>query len=305
MTRLLVLLLLSSLAVTAVAVQAAGTPPDRPGDTRLWYRRPPSGWMEALPIGGGRLGAMVFGDPVRDRLQLNEETLWDGHPRDTTNPEALQYLPRIRKLLFDGKNAEATALAPHLMGRPQGVKSYQSLGDLWTEWEHPAAAEGYRRELDLDRAVVTVEYTAGGTRFTREVFASHPDQVIVQRLAADGPGALNFRLRITRRQDARSLTEGEDRLILRGQVNDTPPGAKESLGLKFEAQVLALPESGSVRAEGDSLVVRGAKALTLLVAGATSYGGGDPAEKCRRQLRAAARKPYSRLLADHVADHRK
>ncbi|MGQ9523463.1 MAG: glycoside hydrolase family 95 protein [Armatimonadota bacterium] len=272
----------------------------------LWYTRPASEWIEALPVGNGRLGAMVFGKPDGERIQLNENSLWDGHKQDTTNPDALRYLPEVRRLLFEGKNREATELAEkYLMGRPARIKSYQSLGDLWLDTGHGEQVDGYRRELDLDSAVVRVQYRAGDTTFTREVFASAPDQVIVLRIAADKPGKVNLRLRITRQQDAESFAEGDNCLVLRGQVKDIPPGATESVGLKFEARLLAVPRGGRCSVRADAIVVERADSVTLLLTAATNYKGEDPEAVCTRHLRVASVKPYQRLRASHVADYRK
>lgn len=272
----------------------------------LWYNRPASEWIEALPVGNGRLGAMVFGKPDSERVQLNENSLWDGHRQDTTNPEALKYLPEVRRLLFEGKNNEATQLADkYLMGRPSRIKSYQSLGDLWLDTGHGDQVEEYYRELDLDTAVVRVQYRVGGTAFVREVFASAPDQVIVLRISADKPGKVNLKLRMTRQQDARSFAEADDCLVLRGQVKDIPPGASESVGVKFEARLLAVPRGGRCTAQDDALVVERADSVTLLLAAATNYWGEDPEAVCLRHLRAASLKPYQRLKASHTADYRR
>ncbi|MGC8835215.1 MAG: glycoside hydrolase family 95 protein, partial [Armatimonadota bacterium] len=169
----------------------------------IWLRQPAKRWDTAFPVGNGRLGAMVFGGVAHERIQLNENSLWDGHKRDTTNPDALKYLPEVRRLLFEGKNREAEELAgKHLMGRPSRIKSYQSLGDLWIDTDAPEQVEEYRRELDLDSAVVTVSYKTADGWFTREVFASAPDQIIAVHIACDRPGKISAKLRITRQQDA-------------------------------------------------------------------------------------------------------
>jgi alpha-L-fucosidase 2 len=272
----------------------------------IWLRQPAKQWDTAFPVGNGRLGAMVFGGVAHERIQLNENSLWDGHRRDTTNPDALKYLPEVRRLLFEGKNREAEELAGrYLMGRPSRIKSYQSLGDLWIDTDAPEQVEEYRRELDLDSAVATVSYRTPDGWFTREVFASAPDQVIVIHMACDRPGKISARLRITRQQDAKSFTEGNDRLILRGQVADIPEGGKESLGLRFEAHVLAVPKGGTVQADGDALAVRNADSLTLLIAAATNYRGEDPEAVCRNHIKQASAKPYPRLRSAHISDFRR
>src|SRR5437763_11757623 len=141
-----------------------------------WYKKPAKEWIEALPVGNGRLGAMVFGKVAHERIQLNENTLWDGHKQDTTNPEALKHLPEVRRLLFKGKNQEATNHANrYLMGNPTRIKSYQSLGDLWIDTgQDESLVQDYRREVDLDTAIVKITYRIGDAHFTREIFASHP-----------------------------------------------------------------------------------------------------------------------------------
>jgi alpha-L-fucosidase 2 len=274
---------------------------------KLWYRQPAREWLEALPVGNGRLGAMIFGRPDSERIQLNENSLWDGYRRDTTNPDALKYLPQVRRLLFEGRNREATELADRfLMGHPKGVRSYQPLGDLWIETGHAESAiRDYRRELDLDRAVASVSYRVGEATFTREVFASHPDQVIVARLTCDRPGQIHVRLRLSRSQDARVTAEGSDRLTLRGQVEIREPGDTQSRGVRFAGVVQAFATSGAIRSEENALIVTGADSLTLFLTAATDYRGGDPLETASRHLSAARSKPYSRLLSSHLRDHQR
>jgi alpha-L-fucosidase 2 len=293
----------------------------------LWYRQPAAEWIEALPVGNGRLGAMVFGKATgEERVQLNENTLWDGHARDTNNPDALKHLPEVRRLLFAGKNAEATALAEkHLMGNPARIKSYQTLGDLFLDAGNvDADVREYRRELDLDTGVVRVTYRIGDATYTREVFASHPDQVIVMRFTCDQPGKIDLTARLTRgevnnpeaakgwlanayqaNQRVERRAEAPDRLVLRGQIEDRPEGSSESVGMRFEAQLRAAATGGTVAAEGERLTVHGADALTLVLSAGTSYRNGKPEERARDDGESAAKKPYDALRAAHVADHQK
>ena len=154
----------------------------------LFYRQPAKEWVEALPVGNGRLGGMVFGGVPAERIQLNEDTFWSGGPYDPINDEALQYLPKVRQLILEGRYKEAQDLADQkLMGRPRHLQAYQPLGDLRFVMDGHDQPTDYRRELDLDRAVVRVRYRIGDTTFTREVFSSAPDQSIVVRLTAEGP----------------------------------------------------------------------------------------------------------------------
>ena len=168
-------------------------------DLSLWRREPAREWTEAYPLGNGRLGAMVFGGIAREQLQINEATLWTGGPYEPINPEALPHLDEIRRLIFEGRYAEAEALANrHAMARPLLQMSYQPACDLWLDFAHDEATD-YSCRLDLDRALTTVSYVAGGVRFVREAFISPLDQVLVLRVRADRPGALSASVRLSQR----------------------------------------------------------------------------------------------------------
>src|SRR5262245_30149227 len=170
------------------AGEAVGAPqiPEEP--LSLWYRRPAKQWVEALPLGNGRLGAMVFGGVERERLQLNEDTLYAGGPYDPNNPEALAALPEARRLIFEGKYSAAHNLVGEkMMAKPLKQMQYQPVGDLLLDFPDSTTSSGYRRELNLDTAIARVVYTSNGATFTREVFSSPVDQVIVVRLTADKP----------------------------------------------------------------------------------------------------------------------
>ena len=156
----------------------------------LWYRAPANVWTEALPVGNGRLGAMVFGGTTRERLQINEDTLWAGGPYSQVNPEALPNLERVRELIFAGRFAEAEALAEaKLMGKPIKQMPYQPAADLWLDFDLPSPVADYRRELDLDAAIATTRFSAGDVTLTREVLSTAADGVLVVRLSADKAGA--------------------------------------------------------------------------------------------------------------------
>ena len=159
----------------------------------LWYRRPAKQWTEALAIGNGRMGGMVFGGVDHERIQLNEDTLWAGGPYDPSNPEALAALPEVRKLVFEGKYVEARNLiGEKMMARPMREMAYETVGDLLLEFPGFSSVKNYRRSLNLDTAVASVEFEADGVKYTRQMFASAVDQVIVVRLAADKPGKISF-----------------------------------------------------------------------------------------------------------------
>jgi alpha-L-fucosidase 2 len=297
--------LLGALCLSGAAAPIVTVAPSASALT-LWYTSPASTWLEALPVGNGRLGAMVFGKPDDERVQLNENTLWDGFPRDTTNPDALKTLTEVRRLLFAGQNAEATKLAEGMMGRPMRIKPYQTLGDLSLRTDHLAAdVKDYRRELDLAQAIARVSYSVKDVIYTREVFASAPDKVIVIRLTASKPGQITTRVHLNRSQDAVTTTEGRDRLIMRGRIDRRETVTSENRGLRFAAHVLALPTGGTVTAIDDGLTVANANALTLLVSAATDFNKKEPAPDlaCRAALKAAAAKSVDTLRAAHAKDY--
>jgi alpha-L-fucosidase 2 len=271
----------------------------------LWYTQPAAQWTDALPIGNGRLGAMVFGRVADERIQLNEDTLWDGYPRDTTNPEALAALPEVRRLLFEGRNAEATKLAGEkMMGRPQGVKSYQSLGDLHLQFANVGNFTNYRRSLYLVPGVASTYYDVDGVHFTRDIFASRPDNVIVIHIAATKRASITCTATMTRQQDANCVSEADNQITLQGQIKRQHHETGQNVGMKFRAVVLAKAEGGTISSKDGKLQVEKADDLVLLIAAATSYRGGDPAQLCATYLHAAD-SPYQMLHERHFADHRK
>ncbi len=274
----------------------------------LWYPRPAANWLEALPIGNGRLGAMVFGGVPEETLQLNEGTLWAGSPHDYTNPEGLAALPEIRRLIFAGEWHKAQDLVnAHFMGRPVAQLPYQPVGNLKLTFPDADNVADYRRELDLDTALVRATYMVNSVRYTREVFASAADQVIVLRLTADQPGKIAFTAAFDSPQRSGRSVVNSDTLVLDGTGGDveTIPGA-----IRFRALARVLPEGGRIEAASDRLTVTEANAVTLLLSIATSYRnyqdvGGDPAARAQSFLAAAARKSYPRLRQNHIADYRK
>ncbi|MGP8240026.1 MAG: glycoside hydrolase N-terminal domain-containing protein, partial [Limisphaerales bacterium] len=230
----------------------------------LWYRQPAAKWVEALPVGDGRVGAMVFGGINRERLQLNEDTLWAGGPYDPVNSQAREALPEVRRLVFEGKYREAAKLiSAKVMSKPLGQMPYETAGDLILSFPESASVENYRRDLNLETAVVTVQYTVHGTRFTRQVFASAADQVVVVHLTADKKGALTFAATLQTPQNAAITTESGSTVVMRG-VNGSAQGIKGALKFAVRARVLA--EGGSVNAASNSVSVADADSATILLA---------------------------------------
>ncbi len=270
----------------------------------LWYAQPAGQWTEALPLGSGRLGAMLFGGVAEERLALNEVTLWAGSPHNYDSPEALDALPEVRRLVFAGEYEAAQALCQEkCMGRPIKQMPYQTLGDLRLTFPNPQEVTEYRRELDLETALARVRYTAGGVTYTREAFASAPDQLLVIRLTADQPGSITFTARFDGPPGSETSCEGE-KLIQRGVGRD----AEGVSGVtKFTALAQVFHEGGTVQAEDSQLTVAGADAVTLFVSMATSYKNyqdvtGNPDARASAYLE-AAQKPYAELLSAHTADY--
>ena len=268
----------------------------------LWYREPATKWVEALPVGNGRLGAMVFGGVEEERIQFNESTLWTGQPHQYHHEGAAQYLPQLRQLLQDGKQKEAETLAlEHFMSVPLRQKAYQPFGDLRLRFAGSNQVSGYRRELDLDRALSRVVYEANQVRFERQVFSSFPDQVIVARITADKPGALAFEASLdSPHASARLSRVGGETLVLSGEVE---PG-----GVRFEAQLRIQCQGGKLRAGTSGISVENADSALLILAGATSFKNyqdisADPGVRCRGALEKIARKSFDDLLRRHVEDH--
>ncbi|GHV22008.1 hypothetical protein FACS1894174_06150 [Bacteroidia bacterium] len=293
------------------------------GKNVLWYRRSAKVWEEALPIANGRLGAMIFGGVADERLQLNENTLWDGYPLDPNNPEALKALPEVRRLLFENKNNEAVKLAEQtMMGIPKRVKSYQSLGELWFDTPE-MVAENYIRSLDLSTAVAQVKYSSGGVNYMREYFASAIDNIIVVRITADRKKKINLSLSLRREKDVRrAVSNDSNSLLLSGRIS-TKDKDGNPRGVSFATQVKAVAENGVVKVINDSfshydvLTVKDADELTLYITGATDYPGmenlakgvsdfsDDPKKKCEETIAQAIVKSYEQLKSAHIEDHQR
>jgi alpha-L-fucosidase 2 len=275
---------------------------------KLWYDKPAAEWVEALPVGNGRLAAMVFGGTASERLQLNEDTLYAGGPYDPTNPEALAALPEARRLIFEGRYKEANDLiGKKMMARHIKQMPFQPVGDLSLNFPGHEAAADYRRELDLDTAVASVAYTVGGVRHAREVFSSPVDQVIVVRLTADRPGQLSFTASMQTPQEATITTESGNTLVMRGRNGDSS-GIKGVL--KYQARARVFAEGGKTSADGGSVSVTNADAATILIAAATSYRSykevtGDPEQLVASYLKKASARRYAQMRAEHVREHQR
>lgn len=302
------------------------------GPHTLWYRQPAPIWDHALPIGNGRLGAMVFGGantganngnsqdakviaPLLDgsqtsgadeHLQLNETSVWQGSRADRLNPKAHESFLEARRLLLESHGTDGAKIAAAeklaqdgMLGVPLKMPGYSTLGDLYLRAAERAAVTQYRRQLDLTTGVVRVSYMQGGVRFTREVFASMPQQVIVMRITADHPRAISFNATMDRPADFATRTRGTNTLVLR-------EGADHKGQIHFAAEAQFDAPGGSVRADGSSVIVTKADSVTVRIAAATDFKGGpfhggDPEQQCEQALQAAAHKPFQTLLAEQEA----
>jgi alpha-L-fucosidase 2 len=274
----------------------------------LWYDRPAEQWVEALPVGNGRLGAMVFGGTENERFQLNEDTLYAGGPYDPNNPEALRALPEARRLIFEGKYKEASELVGgKMMARPIKQMPYEPVGDLKLHFPGHGSVADFRRELDLDTAIAKVSYLSGGVKFAREIFSSPVDQVILVSLTSGGPGQITFDATLSTPQKATVETDSADMLIMRGQNGEASGIAG---ALKFQARVRVLAQGGKTVAGKESISVTNADSAMLLIAIATSYCGynnvsGDPEELTNSYLTQAAAKRFKVMREAHVREHQR
>lgn len=265
----------------------------------LWYEQPARQWVEALPVGNGRLGGMVFGQVADERIALNEDSVWYGGPTDRHNPDALENLPRIRELLFQGQIPEAEVLAQRaLLGLPRYNHPYLPLGDCYLRFEHgQEGVSDYRRELDLRDGVARTSYRVNGVGYERAIWVSAVDQVMVIQLRCDTPGQLNLAAHLMRRPyDGGSERVGADSVVMRGAC-----GAD---GVRFAAALRGVAEGGSVQVMGDNVVVQGTTAATFCLAANTTFRVNDPAAECLRQLDDAIARGDGLLWQDHLADHR-
>jgi len=267
---------------------------------RLWYDQPAKEWNEALPVGNGRLGGMVFGNPVEERIALNEDSVWYGGPRNRNNPDALPNLALVRNLLKEGRLKEAHELSVlALSGVPESQRHYLPLGDLWIRFAGVDEITEYSRELALDRAIASVAYSAGGFIYRRDTFASHADQVLVTRIASDRTGGISFKARLGRGHNryVDDFSKIDDRtMMMRGNCG----GAG---GMSFYCAVRAVIEGGSVRMIGEHLIVDGADSVTLLLAAATTFRHAAPEAAVLERLDAAAALDYETLKSRHIADY--
>ena len=308
------LLFVTSLCCPAVAEQGKANPEN----TVLWYKQPAETFAEALPLGNGRLGAMVFGNPAKERILLNEETVWTGGPYNPTNLKGAANIDEIRKQVFQGNYALAHRLfGRYMMGTPVEQMKYQPLGNLNIEFPDHEEVTNYRRDLDIDSATATVSYTLDGVKYKRETFVTPVDQVIVTRISADKPGKVSLTARMTGCRNSqhsnygaesyRIDSVGNDGLQLYGQTA-TYLGVKGRV--KFFARAKFFVDGGKTSSDFDSITVDGADSVTIMISAATNFVSfkdlsADEKSRTMGILNKAVKKPYAKMKSDHVAAHRK
>lgn len=305
------------LCVHALQVQAAEQA-NHADALKLWYTQPATEWTEALPLGNGRLGAMVYGGVRQEHLQLNEDTLWSGGPHSYDNPEAHEHLATVRQQLKRGEYRDAEATAQEMLGVPKYQQAYMPLGDFFLDFPGGEELTEYHRKLDLPTAVNTITYRIGDARFQRTIFASHPDQAIVVRLECDKPGRITFDLSMTSPHAFQSQSTEDGMLRMTGQVVPRAGegasaarrliGPWEGEGMKFAAQVKVIANGGQVTQRAKKISVKAADTVTLIYVAATSYVdyqdvSADPVKRVGDYIVAAGDQSYEQLYQRHLDDY--
>jgi alpha-L-fucosidase 2 len=294
-------------ALLMASLSSVFSQPPTVGSLELWYSRPAQRWLESLPVGNGRIGAMVFGGMPEERIALNESTFWSGAFDEThDNPASAEAFARIRELFKAGRHTEAAPLIPRLFGRKGNYGTSLPAGDLlFTQDDAGADVSGFRRELDLDEGIARVTWTAGGTHYAREVIASHPAGLLVVRLSADRPGRIGFVLRYKGGAfpwHAEAVDKGRLAFLAHALEKNHSDG---KCGTRLHGWVQVLPEGGTLRGGGDSIRLTGANAATVIVALNTDFQDGDPSSLGLTQIGALRSADWTRLRAAHVADQRR
>ena len=326
MTRQMILRLVTSLflVITSPILFAADAEPQNlQGDMILWYNQPANEWLDAMPLGNGHIGAMVFGGIQMERIALNESSFWSGRPHDYDDPDAGKYYEQIKELVFAKKFKEAEILAnEHFYGKPAAQQAYQPLGNLNLVFNDidPAQAKDYRRDLDMETGITTVKYKIGDVEYTREVFVSYPDRVLVMKISADKPGTLSFDVGLdtpSTGSEKKKITFQSGNLALQSQWQGPLPednwliARVEGAGLKYQMDLHLIPVGGTMKHnvvdKKTNLLLENADSAILILTAATSYVkyndiSADPEERCKEIMDAAKGKDYGRLRARHIED---
>jgi alpha-L-fucosidase 2 len=275
---------------------------------KLWYNHPASQWVEALPIGNGRLGAMIYGDPFKEKIELNENTIWAGSPNRNDNPLARAALPKVRKLIFEGKYKEAQDLVNQtFISKTSEGCPYQTAGELNLYFPRHEKYSDYYRELNIEKAVETTRYRVDGVDYESTVFASFPDQVIIDRIVASKPGSITFSATMDRPSKVHVFTIGNDELVMSGVTSNYDSVKGE---VQFQDRVKIVTHGGSVSASDTALQVSDADTATIYISIATNFINyhdisGNAAAKAQAYLQSAMKKNYQQALRDNIAAYQK
>ena len=284
---------------TSIFLESFGQ--NKPYGMTIWFNKPAAEWGDALPVGNGKLGAMIFGGIDKEHLELNESTVWTGEQRWDANPAALKSLADVRRLLFNGKYAEAETIAQKniMSEKPQNpVATYQALGDLFLDFGHHKNAVNYRRVLNIEDAIASVSFTSDNVNYLREIFSSAPDRALVVRLTADHEGSVSFTMHLSRQsKDAVIIASGNE-MSLREHIGN-------GKGVKIFTRARLLSDCGKTLTSGDSIRVEKANSVTILLTAATDYFGDDPSQITLSTADAAMMRQYNDLKRDHVNDYQK
>ena len=301
MKKYILLLVVSFVSIFNVSAQ-------NDSQLKLWYTQPAKQWVEALPVGNGRLGAMVFGDPSRETIQLNENTVWAGQPNRNDNPNAKAALPEVRKLIFEGRYKEAQDLVnKNFISKTSQGMPYQTVGNLNLQFPGHERYTNYYRELDIENAITSSRYSINGINYSTKVFSSFPDQIIIAQIKADKPGAVTFSATMDRPSKVNVSTRGNDELILSGITSDheTVKGA-----VKFEAIAKIVTDGGSVSANDTMLTVSNANVATIYISIASNFKNyndisANADKRATAWLDNALKRNYEEIVKDHIADYQK
>ncbi|MGE4434247.1 MAG: glycoside hydrolase N-terminal domain-containing protein [Bacteroidales bacterium] len=276
-------------------------------ESRLWYSQPAKEWTDALPIGNGRLGAMIYGSPIREEIQLNEETLWGGGPHRNDSPNALAALPTVRQLIFDGKNMEAQNMVDKEFKTPRNGMPYQTIGSLFLDFEKHQSYSGYYRDLNIAKAISTTRYIVDGVTYKREIFSSFMDNVIVMKITANKKGMLNFKASYQSPMADFVVKKDGNKLLLTGKGSDHE-GVKGVV--KFENQTFIKAMDGNVKVNKENIEVSDASIAYIYISAATNFinyktVNGDAHKKASNILDKVLKRTYDEVLTDHVAYYQK
>ena len=276
-------------------------------DLKLWYQQPAKVWTEALPLGNSRLGAMVYGGVVNEQIQLNEETVWGGGPHRNDSPKAFGVLPKVRELIFAGREKEAEKVMADNFFTGQHGMPFQTIGSLMLEFDGHADYSNYRRDLDLERAVASVRYKIGEVNYTRTIFTSLVDNALIIRIEADKPGAVNFTTRYSTPYKEYEIKKNGKNLLLsgHGSAHEGIPGA-----IRFETRTQIKAEKGKVNVTTDCIEVKGADAAVIYVTAATNFVNykdvsANETRRATEFLAKAMKRPYAQALTAHEEAYQK